>query len=86
MRLAALLPSAPERPYLVLHEGRAVLGVPLALIYGAETVWPAAVVEATARAFPRAALRRIAGAGHFPFLEAPEAFSRALRQVIAAAG
>jgi non-heme chloroperoxidase len=58
-------------------------GVPLAAIHGDDdrVVWPALSEEVVARA-PSTALTRVPGAGHATFVEAPEAFERALRGLL----
>ncbi len=84
----ALVPAAARRALLSRDEDYlpdyAAAGLPIAALHGDEdtVVRPALSEEAAAR-IPGATLRRVPGAGHAPFVEAPAAFEAALRALLA---
>jgi proline iminopeptidase len=55
---------------------------PTLLIHGAESVIPVESAEAIARQIPNARLTVLKGIGHFPYIEAPDAFVAAVRGFI----
>jgi non-heme chloroperoxidase len=83
----ALVPSTVRRALLTRDADYlpdyAAAGVPVAAIHGDDdqVVLPALSEEAVAR-IPGATLTRLPGVGHAPFVEAPEAFERALRALL----
>jgi 3-oxoadipate enol-lactonase len=70
-------------------DARAVLStirVPVAVVCGAlDEVTPPSVVKPLAGAIPGATYEEIPGAAHFPNLEAPDAFRRVVRELVARA-
>lgn len=58
------------------------IDVPVLLLHGAEDPIPSAMVEELGAALPNAEVRIIPNAGHFPFLETPDAFFDAVRAFV----
>jgi proline iminopeptidase len=56
---------------------------PTLVIHGAEDLQPRSATERVVEALPHARLVELAGSGHFPFEEQPEAFARTLRAFLA---
>jgi pimeloyl-ACP methyl ester carboxylesterase len=81
--LTAALSAMASRP-----DSRSLLGevkVPALVVVGEEdTLTPPEAAEAMVAALPNARLVRIPAAGHMSNLEAPEAFTRAVREFLAA--
>jgi 3-oxoadipate enol-lactonase len=79
--IAAASLGMAERP-----DSRPILGdidVPTTVIVGsADTLTPSPMSESMARAVPRAELAVLDGAGHLSNLEAPDAFTAALRSLL----
>jgi pimeloyl-ACP methyl ester carboxylesterase len=83
--------AGPLRPTLVRvvnedwRPALPALQAPVLLLWGSEdTEVPLRVAEEALRELPQAELRVIEGAGHFPFLDKPEAFAEAVAQFLAA--
>jgi pimeloyl-ACP methyl ester carboxylesterase len=82
--------AGPLRPTLVRvvnenwRTALPAVQAPVLLIWGSEDAEvPLRVAEEAMAELPRAELRVIEGAGHFPFLDEPEAFSEAVRTFLA---
>ena len=58
--------------------------VPVLIVHGDKDPIPLASAGEWAKAFPRATLLPIAGAGHFPFVEQPQALLRAIQPFVTA--
>lgn len=58
--------------------------VPVLIVHGDKDPIPLASADEWAKAFPRATLLPIEGAGHFPFVEQPEALLRAIQPFVTA--
>ena len=60
------------------------VAVPVLIVHGAEDPIPVEMVEAMNEALPDSRLARIAGSGHFPFIEQPTRFWPAIRDFLGA--
>ena len=58
--------------------------VPVLIVHGDKDPIPMASAYEWEKAFPRATLVPVAGAGHFPFVEQPQAFLRAIQPFVTA--
>ena len=58
--------------------------VPVLIVRGDKDPLPLASANEWQKAFPRATLVPVAGAGHFPFIEQPQAFLRAIQPFVTA--
>lgn len=65
------------------HDGLAVVTAPVLLVFGEDEPGAEMGGAALEAALPNARMIRIPGAGHFPFMEAPEAFLARVRDFLA---
>lgn len=72
----------PDLSAYDLRDDLADLEVPTLVLYGAEEVGASIGRPALASTIPGAVAAAIGGAGHFPFLERPDAFIRAVRSFL----
>jgi len=67
-----------ERDTLTTGLPRVPASIPVQFVFGARSPFPARTTPDTARMIPHATLASVEGGGHFPWLDAPEAFAAAL--------
>ena len=58
--------------------------VPVLIVHGDKDPIPMASAQEWQKAFPRATLQSVAGAGHFPYIEQPQAVLRAIQPFVTA--
>lgn len=65
-----------------IHEELTRVSAPTLLLHGTSSVLAMAGAEAIAARIPRARLIRLSDVGHFPYVEAPQAFNAAVRAFV----
>lgn len=74
------------KPEVYLGDDLPGLRAPVLILWGDHDMAPVRVAEETAARIPDCTLVRLAGVGHFPFLEAPGATAAAIRAFMARRG